>query len=158
MEQESSLILPSPWSQNPVLKNEKATFFFKYKIFFTFRWFERTGQGLPSWREFPDDLPLGHSPPEGSYHTDSSQVWEYKKNGSEQQLWSKINSTSTKDTSKRRKNSSWLWLDKCSHERWKSGCRMLCWHIKVDGKVVGADGKARKEKKLVKVYKWCENL
>ena len=85
------------------------------------------------------------------------KLWEYKKNCSEQQLWSKINSMRTKDTSRRRKNSLRLWLDKRPHEQLKSVCRMLCWHVKVDGKVVGADGKSWK-RKLVKVYKWCENL
>ena len=85
------------------------------------------------------------------------KLWEYKKNCSEQQLWSKINSMRTKDTSTGRRNGWWLCLDKHLHEWLKNAHRMLCWHVKVDGKVVGADRKARK-RKLVKVYKWCKNL
>ena len=80
-------------------------------------------------------------------------IWEYKKNCAEQQLWSKINSMRNTDTSRRRRNGSWLWLDKSPHE-W---LRRVCWIVMVGGKVVRVDGKAKK-KKPVKVYKWCENL
>jgi len=53
-------------------------------------------------------------------------LWEYKKDYSEQQLWSKINSMRTKDTSRRRRNGSRLSLHKRQRERLKSVCRGLC--------------------------------
>jgi len=53
----------------------------------------------------------------------------------------------TKDTSRRR-NGSWLWLDKHPHEQLRSVYTILCWHLKVDGKVVRADGKTKKKECL----------
>ena len=78
-------------------------------------------------------------------------MWEYKRDYSEQTLWSNINSMRQQGWELRisleeqgKMNSRWLCLDKLLYAPLRSICGILCWHVKADGKVVRADGKVKK--------------